>query len=97
MLDTLTLASFEPHVGTEFAVTVAGYSDTLTLREAIAARGAAPGREAFSLTFHGARDDICFEQQILPLVHPVLGTLEIAVTPLGRNTQGNFRYHAVFN
>ncbi|PXA84559.1 hypothetical protein DMC47_39980 [Nostoc sp. 3335mG] len=98
MLDTLTADSFEPHVNTGFTVSMDGYDDVLTL--VAVERGKAAGaaaREPFNLTFHGARTDMHFNQNVLPFEHPVLGRIEIFAGPFGKNEDGTFRYSATFN
>ena len=97
MLEDLTHESFEPHVGSGFAISVDGHEDVLTLTE-VAARKPVPGfdRAPFSLTFTGARSDALFNSQLLDMQHAELGTLSIMISPLGRNEDGTFRYEAVF-
>jgi hypothetical protein len=98
MLDTLTADSFEPHLNTGFTVSMDGYDDVLTL---VAVERGQPvsgaTRQPFSLTFHGARTDMYFNQSMLPFEHPVLGRLEIFAGPFGKNEDGTFRYSATFN
>jgi hypothetical protein len=56
------------------------------------------GREqAFSLIFRGPRDRL-LPQGIYPIEHPILGTLEIFLVPLGpEGDSEGLQYQAVFN
>lgn len=97
MLDTLTVASFEPHVGSSFQIRPGG-ADALTLKliEASAAGGdPSPKREPFSLVFVGP-DEPLLEQAIYPVEHDELGQLTLFMVPLGPHKDGGLRYEVVF-
>lgn len=98
MIATLTKESFEPHLNTGFAISVDGHDETLTLVE-IEERGSGMpgGRAPFILTFNGARTDARFNQNMMTLVHPEMGELEIFVAPITQNPDGTFSYAATFN
>jgi hypothetical protein len=97
MLETLTHESFEPHVGTGFAITTDDFEEVLTLTE-IRPGKPIPGfdRTPFALSFVGASQELMFHSQTVELKHPEMGTLAIMISPYGRNEDGTFRYEAVF-
>ena len=100
-LARLSVGDFAPAVGDAFALD-AGEHGRLELRlvEAVSLvpqslrAKAGGGREPFSLRFRGPAEPV-FGQQILPLVHPRLGRLDIFVVPTGRDAAGT-SYEAVF-
>lgn len=98
MLETLTHESFEPHVGTEFTVSVGEYDDVFTLTE-VSARKPIPGfeRVPFALIFQGTRTDLFFNSQALEFRHPVMGTIAMMMSPLGPDQTGAYRYEVVFS
>lgn len=53
------------------------------------------GMERFSLVFLGP-GHLLLEQQTVPLLHEVLGTLSVFLVPLSQEPDG-LRYEAVFN
>lgn len=98
MVAELTHESFEPHIGTGFAISSEGQDDILTLAEVD------PGREhpdvarrPFVLIFDGARTDAVFNPHLFTLTHPEMGALEIFIAPFAQNADGTFRYQATFN
>lgn len=97
MLENLTHESFEPHIGSAFAIEVGEYSETLTL-DAVKTREPLPGfdRAPFALSFTGASNELMFHSNTYEMEHPELGTLPIMISPTGRNDDGTFRYEAVF-
>jgi hypothetical protein len=101
MLEALTLQSFAPHVGSDFFLPEAeGVSLTLVEAKAATAHmgdGRRPPlpREPFTLLFRGPARPI-LPQRIHRLEHPVLGTLEIFIVPVGPNL-GGIGYEAVFS
>ncbi|NML04397.1 hypothetical protein [Sphingomonas sp. G-3-2-10] len=97
MIDTLTADSFEPHLNTPFAINVEGQEEVLTLVEIERYKASGDNRAPFALTFHGSLTDAMYESQMLPLDHGDMGRLDIFVSPFGRNADGTYRYHAVFN
>lgn len=58
------------------------------------ATGAPPHREPFSLLFRAPRQPP-LPQQIYPLDHDELGTLELFLVPVGEDDEGRY-YEAVF-
>lgn len=97
---TATLETFTPHVGTPFTLEHPEQHEVFTLVKAVPLTSydhPSKKREPFSLFFHGGRTDLQFNQQILPLQHPVLGVVEIFVVPIARNEDGTIRYQALFN
>lgn len=97
MLPTLTHESFEPHIGTDFAISAAGQEEVLTLVDVTYGKQF-PGfeRMPFTLVFKGARADGHFESEMFELVHPEMGALAIMISPTGRNEDGTYRYEAEF-
>ena len=58
--------------------------------------GRTSGRqEQFALTFRGPRDRF-LGQGTFPLEHPVMGSFDLFMTPVGQEADG-FLYEAVFN
>src|SRR5262245_14508823 len=101
MLESLTLESFAPHVGSVFTLPEAE-GVKLTLVEAKAATmGVADGRrpalprEPFTLLFRGPARPI-LPQQIHCLEHTALGRLEIFIVPVGPDG-GGIGYEAIFS
>jgi hypothetical protein len=93
-LDELTAATFEPHIGSAFAIGDAPAQIELVL-ESVTRLGDRPGgREPFSLLFHGPPQPV-LAQAIQRLEHPSLGVLEIFVVPLAP-VGGASRYEAIF-
>ena len=101
-LAELTLERFEPLVGDRFALT-ATVAETgeqvelaFTLEEAVevASSGAESARRPFALRFRVPAPSV-LPQQVFPLRHEQLGTLEIFLVPLGQDADG-VRYEAIF-
>ncbi len=102
MLEDVTLATFEPHLGSSFTVEIE--DDTrveLRLIEASAlgappdrAAGAPTARDPFSVVFRGPRRPV-LAQRIHPLQHPSLGRLDIFIVPIGPDREG-MCYQAIF-
>lgn len=102
MTDTPTPATFTPHVGTAFRISFTDGSLELTLDavEPLGTREPRPGvpdlrTEPFSLVFLGPLRPV-LPQRTWDLAHPVLGTQEVFLVPLGPK-EGRMRYEAVFN
>jgi hypothetical protein len=97
MLPTLTHESFEPHIGTDFAISAAGQEEALTLVDVTYGKQF-PGydRMPFTLVFKGSREDGHFLSEMFELVHPEMGTLAIMISPTGRFEDGRYRYEAIF-
>jgi len=95
----LSLASFEPLVGSRFTLRLdqADGAAELPARlvEARAGRGGAPGgRQPFSLTFE-APPEPALPQRTYRLEHPQLDAIDIFLVPVARSTAG-LHYEAVF-
>lgn len=98
----LTLASFEPHVGSAFRLRVDDPPfPSLDLVSATALpahagpNGEPPPREPFSLVFAGPADPV-LSQQVVPLAHNAAGEHDLFLVPLGPDDEGRQRYEAVF-
>ena len=99
MLDTLTLDSFRPLVGSGFELCEPDPAAQLILIEAesllgIREKGPAGFREPFSLLFRGPAD-LELPQQICRLRHADLGELALFLVPLQPDREGSY-YEAVF-
>lgn len=89
------VGTFSAHLHTVFGtVTSTGTQVELELID-VSAQRAAPGREAFSLTFRGPIDNF-LGQGTVALSHPVLGGFDLFLVPVARTTDG-FLYEAIFN
>jgi hypothetical protein len=98
MVAELTHESFEPHIGTAFALSAEGQDETLTLAEVSPGKEHPNGpRRAFVLVFDGSRTDGTFQGHLYTLTHPEMGELPIYIAPFERNADGTTRYQAVFN
>jgi len=100
MLETFTLATFSPLVGTEFRVDVGGAVPVaLRLAEASSLSGgrgvpAGYSREPFSLVFHGPVHP-ALSQRTYPFEHVALGRFEVFIVPIGPDAAGP-RYEVIF-
>lgn len=99
MLDKLTLESFAPHVGEEFRLPLdAERALVLHLLQIDVWSHPTSERRArapFTLVFRGPAA-AAFPQGIYLLQHPVLGSLELFLVPIGPDAQG-MCYEANFN
>jgi hypothetical protein len=95
-LARVTQDTFAPHLGSRFAVALSDGVLELELC-AVEPLRAAPNapRAPFALRFHTPSVMGHLPQRIHALAHPVLGTLEIFLVPLGADASG-MRYEAVF-
>jgi len=100
----LDAATFEPHVGTEFYVSLPETSeapdpDATSIRLVDVTRRpaqtGAPRTDPFTLEFTGPPPVL--EQRIHLIDHPILGRLELFLVPVGLDPDGRVRYEAVFN
>ncbi|HZQ27510.1 MAG TPA: hypothetical protein VFA94_07410 [Acidimicrobiales bacterium] len=94
MLDKLTPADFQPHVGTTFRATnVEPAPVELVLSEVVVhpAQPNSPRAEPFSLLFAGSAETM-LPQHIYVLEHEAMGTLTIFLVPLSPTS-----YEAAFN
>jgi hypothetical protein len=96
MLDTLTIESFEPHVGTSFWLSVEQRKIELRLTRAakvMESEAARLRRTPFSLFFLAP---ILLPQQIYRLTHEAFAEpLDIFLVPIARDADG-FTHEAVF-
>lgn len=97
MLESLTVDTFTPHVGSSFRIVLS--SDLIVDAELVEARPlgapAAPDRRVpFSLLFHGPLSPF-LPQRIYRLQHAVLAPLDLFLVPLGP-AGDRMRYEAVF-
>jgi|SRR6185295_4802489 len=98
MLQDLTPAALEALMGTPFHIHHGGGQSPLEVVLYEVARHEqhpGPRQEPFSAYFRGPRAPV-LPQQIYPMKHDHLGTLEIFLVPIGPDGQG-MRYEAVFN
>jgi hypothetical protein len=98
VLESFTLGTFEPLVGTVFRLALDdGRSLDLVLAAArsLAIAGWSGAREPFSLTFLSSREPL-LPQRIYSLTHPGLGTFAIFLVPIQPLPDAQ-RYEAVFS
>jgi hypothetical protein len=101
MLDTLTIDMFAARLGERFRVRVAEHTleteliHVTPLQKTRKDGGDAAGhRVPFSLIFRGPRQ-VVLPQQIYPVEHDAMGTLEIFLVPIGPD-QAGMCYEAIF-
>ena len=96
MPETLTRASFEPHLNTTFRVVHDGPEPfELALIEVADRTPTGYPGDQFSLLFKGP-SDLTFLQQICPLEHPEMGQISLFLVPVDQKKDG-YRYEAFFN
>lgn len=102
MTEALSISDFKPLVGAAFTIRFPDGTLELTLgavepHGTRAPRPDVPGlrTEPFSLVFLGPLAPV-LPQRTWALEHPVLGTHEVFLVPLGPQ-EGRMRYEAVFN
>jgi hypothetical protein len=95
-LARVTRDTFAPHVGSRFALALSDgvLEFELCAVAALPAAKTAP-RAPFALRFCTPSVIGHLPQCIYPLEHPVLGTLEVFLVPLGPGATG-MRYEAIF-
>jgi hypothetical protein len=98
MLESLTIESFEPHVGTSFWAEFSNGSK-VELRLVRAAKvmeseAARLPRHPFSLFFTGP-ESFLLKQHIYRLTHETLPAMEVFLVPVGKEEKG-YLYEAVF-
>ena len=94
-LEELTAATFEPHIGTTFAIEAAPAGVALVLESVTTLADRPGGRDPFSLLFRGPAEPLLL-QSIRRLEHAQLGVLEIFIVPLAPDA-GGARYEAIFS
>lgn len=97
MLQDLTPASFEAHLGTPFRIHYGGEAPLeVVLYEVVPhERHAGPREQPFTVRFRGPRQWL-LPQRIYKLEHDRMGTMDIFLVPIGPDETG-MRYEAVFN
>ena len=91
-------STFEPMLGEEFALHGADSDTGLRLIRVDPLKGAASGREPFSLTFKGPVEPV-YSQQNFTLSHAEFGALTLFMVPVGRDgdpVSGSVLYEAIF-
>jgi hypothetical protein len=102
MLETFTIATFSEQEGSTFRLSLAsGGTLDATLLQVTALSAKGPSGEAlprkrtpFSLIFRVPTPGR-FEQKIYKMEHPVIGTFELFLVPIGRDAEG-YRCEAIF-
>lgn len=95
--DPVTLERFTPLVGQAFRIGTGADGVDAVLVEANSlreAQGAGARSHQFSLVWRGPPGAV-LPQQIHTVSHPLLGTLDLFLVPIGPDTEG-MRYQAVF-
>jgi hypothetical protein len=107
MLDTLTEASFTPHIGTEFRIAIDPARSIVAVLVDVTVRhgrrapapwdsNPRPEREPFSIVFRGPLDPPLL-QRMYHVEHEAIGVIkDLFLVPVGINQDGRF-YEAVFN
>jgi hypothetical protein len=91
-----SLSDFAGHVDRPFEATAGAVRATLTLTEATALPGGAPGYPSpFSLVFRGPSQPR-LAQGTYELAHPRLGPLAMFIVPIGADETG-VQYQAIFS
>ena len=98
-LADLTFADFAAALKTKFRVNTsadAAVDFILTEAKSTSAAGSSdPNPKQFSLVFTGPLAS-CLEQRTYRFEHDTLGTFDLFIVPVGRDS-GRFHYEAVFN
>ncbi len=92
LLDCVTAADFEPHLGSEFAVVG---SAPLRLAEATVSRLVREDGRPFSLVFE-APLEVRLDQGMRAMSHPDLGSMDLFLVPIAPTATAS-RYEALFN
>jgi uncharacterized protein DUF6916 len=99
MSASLTPATFEPHIGTQFSIESGDGEVVPTVLDSVErhpSRSHGERTEPFSLIFLGS-DRQPLPQATYPIEHTDLGRLDIFIVPIGPDAHGRQRYEAVFN
>ena len=94
MVDILTIAHFEPHVGEAFFIDGGDIPVPLTLKTVTPLGTALREGGGFALAFDGPAAPL-LPQSIYPLRHVALGTLDLFIVPVGKDKNG-ILYEAIF-
>ena len=96
----LELADFAPHRNTVFELSGEGVPgaplplELVETRTLVAGDGIATRRQPFGLVFRGPLEPV-LPQRIYRLAHPVVGTHDLFLVPIGRKPEG-LEYEAIF-
>ena len=99
MLQDVTAASFEAHLGTTFRIHLGGEARVEAVLQAVKLLEPHPGPRAqpFSLFFRAPGQPV-LRQAIYTMEHEGMGTLDIFLVPIGPDPKaGGMLYEAVFN
>ncbi|HYX22551.1 MAG TPA: hypothetical protein VFC23_00225 [Thermoanaerobaculia bacterium] len=99
MLQDLTPASFEAHLGSPLHIHYGGAAPLEAVLQAVRRHEPHPGprAEPFSVYLRSPRQG-ALPQAIYRVEHPALGTLELFLVPIGPDPKlGGMVYEAVFN
>ncbi len=100
-LADVTHATFEPLVGQRFVVRWPDVTEELVLSNVkMSPTDGDPRRKRlpFSLFFKGTTPNLVLNQQMHPMAHEGLGTLEIFIVPIGQDPDnGTILYQAAFS
>jgi hypothetical protein len=99
MLQDLTPASFEAHLGSPFHIHYGGAAPLEAILQGVRRHEPHPGprAEPFSVFFLGPRQPV-LPQATYGLEHEAMGTLELFLVPVGPDPKaGGMLYEAVFN
>ena len=94
MVETLSVQTFAPQIGSRFTLTVDDLALDLELERVDTLGSAIREGGAFSLLFLGPQDPV-LPQRIYRLEHAVTGALDLFLVPVGETDTG-MRYEAVF-
>lgn len=97
-LQLLQSSDFKPYTGKDFGIR---FSNTVTVNATLTEVVDLPAyphldRKPFCLLFETKQKDHYYPQAIYPVEHPVLGTLEIFLVPVGFGAEG-MQYEVVFS
>jgi hypothetical protein len=99
MLNKLTHSDFAAHLNQTFRIHLESIPPLEAELIDVAPMGSEPqdegGRWAFSIVLRGPREPV-LPQQIYPVEHEQMGTLDLFLVPLGPDKEGNIKYEAVF-
>lgn len=98
MLESVTVETFAPHVGSTFRIVPsAGPAIEAELAEARVLGTLAPAapRQPFSVIFSGPLTPI-LPQRIYRVEHPVVAPMDVFLVPIGPDG-GRMRYEAIFS
>jgi hypothetical protein len=98
MLQDLTPASFEEHLGTRFQIHFGGEAplEVELYQVARHEEHGGPRKQPFTARFRHPGGRRALPQQIYKVEHDRMGTMEIFLVPIGPDEKG-MRYEAVFN